>query len=106
MGWSVSKAGDGKGEDKGMLVGGTAIAVHERWNYRADDVTKDRRGWGRYTLRMIRGAAGRDAIFGAVYGPQGGSAHWKVQEKEMATLRTAGERGIGYDPRHQLKVPG
>ena len=73
-----------------MLVGGTAIAVHERWNYRADDVTKYRRGWGRYTLRMIRGAAGKDAIFGVVYGPQSGSAHWKVQEKEMAALRTAG----------------
>ena len=102
MGWSVSKAGDGRGEDKGMLVGGTAIAVHERWNYRADDVTKDRRGWGRYTLRMIRGAAGKDAIFGVVYGPQSGSAHWKVQEKEMAALRMAGERGIGDDPRHQF----
>ena len=102
MGWSVSKAGDGRGEDKGMLVGGTAIAVHERWSYRADDVTKDRRGWGRYTLRMIRGAAGKHAIFGVVYGPQSGSAHWKVQEKEMAALRTAGERGIGDDPRHQF----
>ena len=86
-----------------MLVGpGTAIAVHEDWNYRAGDVVRDRRGWGRYTLRLMRGAAGKDAIFGTVYRPQDGSAHWKVHEKEMAALRNAGERGIGDDPRHQF----
>lgn len=98
MGWSVSKAGEGKREGKGILGGGTAIAVHEGWNYRADDVVMDRRGWGRYTLRMVRGAAGKDAIFGTVYGPQSGSAHWKVQEKEMPALRNAGVRDIGDDP--------
>ena len=85
-----------------MLVGGTAIAVHEGWNHRADDVVRDRRGWGRFTLRMVRGAGGKDVIFGTVYGPQSGSAHWKVQEKEMAALRNAGVRGIGDDPRHQF----
>ena len=102
MGWSVSKAGEGRGEEKGMLVGGTAIAVHEKWNYRADDVVSDKRGWGRYTLRLMRGAAGKDAIFGTVYGPQSGSDHWKVQEREMSALRNVGERGIGDDPRHQF----
>ena len=95
MGWSVSKAGEGKWDEKGMLVRGTAVAVHEDWNYRADDVIRDRRGWGKYILRLMRGAAGKDAIFGTVYGPQSGSAHWKVQEKEMAALRKARGRGIG-----------
>ena len=94
MGWAVSKAGEGNGEEKGMLVGGTAVALHEEWNYRADDVVRDRRGWGRYTLRLMRGASGKDAILGTVYGPQIASAHWKVQEKEMAVLRKIGERGI------------
>ena len=72
------------------------------WDYRADDVVRDRRGWGRYPLRLMRAAAGKDAIFGTVYGPQSGPAHCKVQEKEMAALRNAGERGIGDDPRHQF----
>ena len=102
MGCSVSKAGEGEGDEKGMLVGGTVVAVHEDWNYRADDVVRDRRGWVRYTLRLMRGAAGKDAISGTVYGPQSGSAQWKVQEKEMAALRRIGERGIGDDPRHQF----
>ena len=32
MRWTVSNAGEGKGEETGMLGGGTSVAVHEKWN--------------------------------------------------------------------------
>jgi hypothetical protein len=86
-------------------VGGTLMATRTGWN-RADKELVDRRGWGRYSGRVIVGVAGRAVLLLQVQGPcegLGEGTQWQQQLSGMAAMKAKGEEAE-CDPGAQFLV--
>jgi hypothetical protein len=66
MGWTHQQ---GHKVGKGLRRGGTFIAVKEDWRAEMHKVRTDRRGWGRYVIRELKGRNGASMAVVSLYLP-------------------------------------
>ena len=68
MGWTHQQ---GHKVGKGLRRGGTFLAVKEDWRAEMHKVRTDRRGWGRYVIRELKGRNGASMAVVSLYLPTG-----------------------------------
>ena len=90
MGWTHQQ---GHKVDKGLRRGGTFLAVREDWRAEMHKVRTDKRGWGRYVIRELKGRNGASLAVVSLYLPTGagkkepGGGTWDWQAQQMRNLR-------------------
>jgi hypothetical protein len=90
MGWTHQQ---GHKVGKGLRRGGTFLAVKEDWRAEMHKVRTDKRGWGRYVIRELKGRNGASMAVGSLYLPTGadkrepGGGAWGWQAQQMRNLR-------------------
>ena len=95
MGWTHQQ---GHKVGKGLRRGGTFLAVKEDWRAEMHKVRTDRRGWGRYVIRELKGRNGASMAVVSLYLPTGadkkepGGGAWDWQAQQMRNLRGRLER--------------
>ena len=95
MGWTHQQ---GNKVDKELRRGGIFIAVKEGWRAEMHKVRTDRRGWGRYVIKELKGRNGASMAVVSLYLPTGadkkepGGGAWDWQAQQMRNLRGRLER--------------
>ena len=95
MGWTHQQ---GRKVGNGLRRRCTFIAVKEDWRVEMHKVRTDRRGWGRYVIRKLKGRNGASMAVMSLYLPAGadkkepGGGAWDWQAQQMRNLRGRLER--------------